>query len=270
MTRESGPTPSCGVVYVATGPAHLELAIASAESLERASPGLPADLFTDLPDLASGGPFARIHHIARPHRRSKLDCMARSRFERTLFLDSDTLVLGDVSDGFALLSRFEMALAHDVRRASDLIRTGWRVQTPYAFPQHNSGVIYYRRSATMLDFLHRWAEAFAESGLRRDQPVLRDLLWQSDIRYYVLPEEFNLRRVTHLDSWEPEDMRPMVLHSHVLQRHLHGSGPRIIEPAELLAHERAALMRSWQNWARANPGLPHPFAAAGKRRDDEP
>jgi hypothetical protein len=241
-----------GVIYVATGAGYRELAEASAQSLRAVEPGLAIDLFTDAPEAVAAGLFDRVHRIDDPHPRSKLDCMGRTRFERTLFLDADTLVLAPLGDLFDLLDRFELALAHDVRRASALVQEG-SVPTPYAFPQLNSGVVLYRRSQAMLGLLAEWAARFAASGNARDQPALKDLLWESDIRFYVLAPEFNLRRLTLLDAWEPEDARPTILHSHRLMDHMRGPGPgnpeaaRMSDPAALLDAERLALAAEWRD-----------------------
>ncbi len=234
-----------GVIYVASGPDYRDLAVASARSLRAVEPGLAVDLFTDVPEAVPPGVFDRVHRIARPEPRSKLTCMAETRFERTLFLDADTRVMGPLGDLFDLLDRFDCAMAHDVRRASDLVQEGLAVRTPYAFPQLNSGVLLYRRSVTMLAFLREWQRRFKAAGVSRDQIVLKDLLWESDIRFYVLPPEFNLRRVTMLDAWEPLDARPTILHSHRLMDHMRGAGPRIDDPAELVAAERAAHGAEW-------------------------
>lgn len=253
-----------GVIYVATGEGYRLLAEASARTLRAAEPGLSVDLFTDDPGAVSAGLFDAVHRIENPHPRSKLDCMARSRFERTLFLDADTLVLAPLGDLFDLLERFELALAHDVRRASALIQTGFEVATPYAFPQFNSGVMLYRNSAAMRAFLAEWARRFAESGAARDQPVLRDMLWQSDLRFYVLPPEFNLRRVTMLDAWEPEDARPTILHSHRLMDHMRGLGVQITDVAALVEAERAALAAEWQAVGGRDPDPVARFLRRGR------
>lgn len=234
-----------GVIYVATGPDYRALAQASARSLRAVEPGLAVDLFTDDAGAVTPGVFDAVHVIADPHPRSKLDCMAHTRFERTLFLDADTRVLAPLGDLFEVLDRFELALAHDVRRTSALIRAGHEVATPYAFPQLNSGVVLYRRSQVMLDFLAEWARRFSASGGTRDQPVLRDMLWKSDIRFWVLPPEFNLRRVTMLDAWEPEDAVPTILHSHRLMDHMRGAGPQIDDVVALVEEERRALAAEW-------------------------
>jgi hypothetical protein len=235
-----------GAIWVATGRDYLDLALASARSLAAHEPDLARDIFTDLPAAVPEGLFDRVHAIDDPHPRSKLDCMARTRFGRTLFLDADTLVLGPLGDLFDVASRFDLAMAHDVRRASRLIREGVAERTPYAFPQLNSGVVLYRRSEPMLAFLAEWARRFRETGAARDQTVLKDLLWTDErVRFYVLPPEFNLRRVTVLDAWEPLDARPTILHSHRLMDHLRGKGPRITDPLHLIEEERRMLEAEW-------------------------
>lgn len=241
-----------GVIYVATGEGYRDLAAASARSLRQQQPGLGIDLFTDAPGEVVPGLFDRVHQIVRPHLRSKIDCMALTRFERTLYLDADTLVIAPLGDLFDLLDRFDMALAHDMRRCSDLIRAGHEVETPYAFPQFNSGVVLYRNAPRVLDFLREWARRFDRAGLPRDQPVLRDMLWQGELDFYVLPPEFNLRRVTMLDAWEPQDARPTILHSHRFKDHLSGA-QRIGDATGLIEVERAALEEEWRQAGKDDP-----------------
>jgi hypothetical protein len=234
-----------GVIYVATGADYRDLATASARTLRAVEPDLPVDLFTDAPEAVEPGLFDAVHLIANPHDRSKLDCLTLSRFARTLFLDCDTLVVNPLGDLWDILDRFDLALAHDVRRRTELIRAGHAVTTPYAFPQLNSGVMLYRRSPAMDAFFAEWVRRYVEAGLYRDQPVLKDLLWESDLRFYVLPPEFNLRRVTLLDAWEPGDARPTILHSHRLMDHMRSGGARISDVLALVDAERAALEAEW-------------------------
>jgi hypothetical protein len=252
-----------GVIYVATGPDYRALAEASARSLRAVEPDLPVDLYSDDAGAVTAGLFDAVHIIETPHPRSKIDCMANSRFERTLYLDADTLVLAPLGDLFDVLERFDLALAHDVRRMSALVREGYEVDTPYAFPQLNSGVMLYRLTSGMQALLADWARLFALSGGLRDQPVLRDLLWCSDIRFWVLPPEFNLRRVTLLDAWEPEDALPTILHSHRLMDHMRGAGPQITDVAALVVEERAALEAEW---AAVGGRDPDPVARFVKRK----
>lgn len=243
-----------GVIYVAQGAGYLDLAQRSAESLRALNPGLPVDLFTDQPEAS--GLFDRVRPIpAGPT--PKLASFPATRFDRTLYLDCDTLVLAPFGDLFDLLERFELALAHDVRRTSALVRESFAAPLPYAFPQMNSGVMLYRRSAAMRAFLEEWQRRYTEAGVKRDQVSLHDLLWASDLRFYALPEEFNLRRVTLLDAWEPLDVRPTILHSHRLLQHLRGDDPQMTGLEAIRPAERAARTAEWRGI-----GLPDPAEGA--------
>ena len=245
-----------GVIYVATGAGYLELACASATSLRASNPGLNVDLFTDQPGGVPAGLFDQVHGVPRAHARAKLECLPKSRFQRTLYLDCDTLVVGDLGDMFDLLARFDLAVAHDVRRASGLVQEGLDVATPYAFPQMNSGVLLYRKNAATDAFFAEWARRFHSSGVARDQIVLKDLLWQSDLRFYVLPPEFNLRRVTELDAWEPLDAEVKIIHSHRLLQHLRQPGAaRVTDIEQLVRLEREALAGEWQAAGYDHPRL---------------
>ena len=254
-----------GVIYVATGADYLELAEASARSLRDVAPGVAIDLFTDME--VAPGLFDAVHPVPRVHERIKAECMAQSRFARTLYLDCDTLVLGDPRDGFDLLERFDLAIAHDVRRDWALIRQGLEEQTPYGFPQFNAGVVFYRTSERVRAFLREWARRFFASGQARDQVVLKDMLWRTDLRWYVLPPEYNLRRLTMLDAWEPLDVRVKIVHSHRLLDHLRKPGaPRLRSLDGLIEAERAALEEEW----RAAGVAPERRAAwLARRREDE-
>jgi hypothetical protein len=235
-----------GAIYVATGSDYLDLARASAATLKHHNPGLAVDVFTDCPDVPGLEVFDAVHAVPHIHPRAKIDCMPLSRFDRTLYLDCDTLILAPFGDLFDLMRRFELALAHDMRRASDLVQEGHAERTPYAFPQLNSGVMLYRRSPAMSRFFADWSARYRAAGTARDQVTLKDLLWASDLRFYVLPTEFNLRRVPLLAAWEPLDARPTILHSHRLLDHLRKLGvPRVRSLGEVVTLERAALAAEW-------------------------
>lgn len=256
VCETSGMQAGAGAIYVATGPDYLALACQSARSLRHHNPGLAIDLFTDLAPLSDPGLFDRVHPVPEVHPRAKIDCMGLSRFDRTLYLDCDTLAVGPLGDLFRVLERFELAIAHDMRRNTPLVRQGHAHATPYAFPQMNSGVMLYRRSAPMQAFLTEWARLYRQIGVPRDQVALKDLLWSSDLRFYVLPPEFNLRRVTLLDAWEPGDARPTLIHTHRLMDHLHRSDRAPLTTLDQIrAAERQALRREWE--AAGSP----PFAA---------
>ena len=243
MTGQANPRD--GVIFVATGAGYLDLAQQAAQSLRDTNPGLPVDVFTDLLDNRGNAIFDQVHPVPSSHPRVKLECFSKARFDRVLFLDCDVLVLAPLGDTFDLTDRFPLSIAHDVRRRSELIKKGHGAQTPYAFPQMNSGVMVYRNDAEMAAFFSEWKRRYDASGEARDQITLKDLLWESDLRFYVLPPEFNLRRVTELEAWEPLDAVPTIVHSHRLLQHLRGQGERVTDLQRLRELELEALAEEW-------------------------
>ncbi len=239
-----------GIVYVAQGADYLALAQQSARSLKGVDPACRIEIFTDQECKDDCFDIVR-SLIAGPS--PKLACLPHTSFERTLYLDCDTLVLAALGDLFDILDRFELAVAHDVRRTSQLIREKGRHSVPYAFPQMNAGVILYRRSEETQRFLQSWQDQYIELGVKRDQVSFRDLLWSSDLRFYVLPPEFNLRRMTMLDAWEPLDARPTIMHSHRLLQHLRHDDRRLTDPISVHLAERLALTEEWQREVDRDP-----------------
>ncbi len=204
------------------------------------------DVFTDLVEDKGNTVFDMVHTVPSTHPRVKLECFAKARFDRVLFLDCDVLVLAPLGDLFDLADRFSLSIAHDVRRRSDLIQKGHESKTPYAFPQMNSGVMIYRNDEQMAAFFADWKRRYDAAGEARDQITLKDLLWESGLRFYVLPPEFNLRRVTELEAWEPLDAVPTIVHSHRLLQHLRGAEERVTDLQRLRELEQDALAEEWR------------------------
>ena len=267
MTGSAKKADTDGVIYVATGPEYRALAAQSARTLKAHNPHLPVDLFTDDTAAEGIGLFDAVWPVPLVHDRAKLECIALSRFDRTLYLDCDTLILKPLGDFFDIAERFDLALAHDVRRKSSLVREGFAEVTPYAFPQLNSGVMLYRKTEAMLSFFEAWRSQFhAHPEIKRDQVFLKDLLWSSDLRFYVLPPEFNLRRVTMLDAWEPLDARATIIHSHRLLDHLRIKGAaRICDAETILRLEREALRDEWQQAQHSETNASDTFGDIGLR-----
>ena len=204
--------PEAGVIFIAAGAAYAQAATQAARSVRAQSPSLSVDLFTDAPEAAAHEIFNRVHAIESPHARSKVDHMHESRFERTLYLDADIRVVADITEMFALLDRFDIAAAHAHSRNREATNAIWRVEIPPSFPQVNGGVILYRKSPTVLEFLRAWQKAYHQAGFKKDQVTLRELLWQSDLRLHILPPEYNIRYEKYLSVWDEKEAVPKILH----------------------------------------------------------
>ena len=208
------PDRARGVVYVASGEGYAEMARLSALSVRRHNPDLPIALFSDRPLAKNGAsdPFSAVHPVQSPHRRSKVDYMPHSPFERTLYLDVDIRVFADLSEVFGVLDRFDVALAHAHARNARHTNTRWRADLSSAFPQFNSGVFAWRHTPATQAFLCGWRDAFHAAGFRKDQVTLRELLWLSELRIATLPPEYNVGYPKYLWIWHRREARPKILH----------------------------------------------------------
>ena len=190
-----------GVIYVAIRARFVLEAKLSAESVRRFLPGIPIVLFTDQ-KLDDRDGFDEIIHLPEPHPQhhiNKLIAMARSPFEKTLLLDTETYVCADISGLFAVLDRFDIAMTHD-RGYIDDFPSGSGV--PDAFVEFNQGVIAFRRCDAVQRALKEaltWTEKLhARSGIYPyDQTPFRIALFHSGVRIATLPLEYNCRFATY-------------------------------------------------------------------------
>jgi lipopolysaccharide biosynthesis glycosyltransferase len=201
---------------VAFGPKYLKLAYQAADSVTRHNPGIEVDLFTDAD--SERGPFNRVHILDDVWVRSKVDAMLQSRFEKTLYLDVDLLVLAELGEIFEILDKFDMAAAHDPNRNSFAARRPNLEIIANSFPQVNSGVVAFRKSELVNDFLEKWKTEIKAQGIGKDQPSLRELLWNENIRLAVLPPEYNVWDLSMIDYMKPAShTAPRILHSNVFR-----------------------------------------------------
>jgi hypothetical protein len=200
-----------GVLYIATGAAHLRAARASAASVRRSNPGLKTAVFTE---VAGAEGFDRVMPIRDAHYRSKVDHMHRSPFDVTLYLDGDTRVFGDLGPVFRLADRFDMALAQVARFWARGYQVQWRHAVPATFPQLNTGVMLFRGTPAVRTLFGEWRGAYYAAGAEGDdQRAFRELVWLSDLRLAVLPGIYNARRYTWGDRLLSHRPAPVILHS---------------------------------------------------------
>jgi hypothetical protein len=135
-----------------------------------------------------------------------------TRFERTLYVDTDVCFVADVRDVFEVLDRFDIALAHAHTRNREVTTATWRTPLPAAFPQFNGGVILYKMNDGVGAFLNAWKNAYQTAGFAKDQVTLRELLWESNLQICTLPPEYNIRYRKYLWIWRKNEAQPKILH----------------------------------------------------------
>ncbi|MFZ0616399.1 MAG: hypothetical protein WAN16_08115 [Chthoniobacterales bacterium] len=180
-----------GILYVATGERFLKEACRSAVRVKELMPSVPIALASDL----QGPKELFDHHLAIMEPKydfsDKIGPLLSTPFERTVFLDTDTWLCEPVPEMFAILDRYDVAMAHAPMRYTAAS------EAPSTFPECNSGVIAFNMNNRTRGLFDLWQKLYQErlknNGVVEDQPSLRDALWQSDISFAALPPEYNFR-----------------------------------------------------------------------------
>lgn len=199
-----------GIILAATGERHLTLARRAARTIRPFAGGRPIDLFADRP--LDDPAFDRVHLLERNWHRPKVEALRRSRFARTLYIDNDVVAVGPIGDVFGPLDRVDMLGAHENYRSSPSSLSVSDPRLTLAFPEVNSGVLAIRASPAMHRFLVEWEAEIDRSGLPWDQPALRQCLVETDLRFGILPMEFNLMHTRFLHVMGDLMAAPRLLH----------------------------------------------------------
>lgn len=185
----------CGCVYVAFGFEYLMMAAHSALTLKRHNPSLPVTLITNVPIrplLRPSTPvFDRViyrQESSDRNRYEKLSIDLTCPYERTLYLDCDTEVWGDVSPAFLMLDDYDLAVRQltKVTKALFDLANG-RTARSLHLSEWSSGVIFFRKSEGTAEMFRRWRERFGQEGMTRDQPsFMRAILETPGLRLFPL------------------------------------------------------------------------------------
>jgi len=189
-----------GALYIVTQrQVYLDLLRVSAGSLNRAMPDLPITVFSQFPIESPLFERVILVQASEDGFYDKTRFLGESPYERTLFLDADTFVIEPVPELFTLLDHFDIAATHE-----EYIDTDWfgdypRTDIPTSFPEFNTGVLIFKRSAVMQNFLQEWCalyDAYHHEKPERplnDQPFFRAAMYSSALRMATLTREYNCK-----------------------------------------------------------------------------
>jgi hypothetical protein len=150
--------PSRGVIYlVSGGRSYLGELLTSLRSLRRYEPTLPVTVFSRFALPAgtpcSWVPFRSDHHPLK----EKVMVLPLSPYEETLFLDTDTTILGPVQPIFDYLNELDFVVGN-------MFLGDWSVKPTKLLAlvkpdDYNTGVLVFRRTPETGAFLDKWKEA---------------------------------------------------------------------------------------------------------------
>jgi hypothetical protein len=204
--RDQAGSAPAGIVYSAFGERYIAEAVRAARS-SLAHNDVPHVIFA-AGEVADPPPGVRIERFEQTSTAPFLDRIAnmrRSPFERTIYLDTDTFVAGEIVHLLDVLDNYDLAVAQaPAYRGLD------DPEVPAAFPEFNCGVVAWRASERVAEFLRSWEETYREwlekdvltgrhggdhpsRTVIGDQPAFRRCAWQHEMRVATLPPEYNLR-----------------------------------------------------------------------------
>lgn len=192
-------------VFACSGVSYAREAAEAAARARTVMPDQPCVGFADRDGAAvfrESGQFLEVHEIPDPAFSfiDKTRIWLPEHFDAAVYLDGDVYLVNPIAELFSLLTRFDLIVAHEPTRFS--FDKGYRYRlddsAPGAFPELNTGVLGFRNTPAVAAFFDAWRadNAARESGPAppaHDQPAFRTALWASDLRFYVLPPEFNFR-----------------------------------------------------------------------------
>ncbi len=231
-----------GIIYSCGGSfKYLTEAITSAHSVRRCTPNVGITLFHDYDDNTlksyDTDVFDNITPISYPdnlptHLKTggmknflgKLCSFIKTPYQKTLFLDTDTLVIKNLAEDFKILENFDIAIAPGPMTQPPVDKTDIICEIPRCFPELNTGVIFYDNSSKMVEFLESWLDVFVNNknnlyrkhGKGGEQVSLRYLLWKNkNIRMHIMsspgmPNIYNFR-------WE--DLDKQFTHKNIIKIH---------------------------------------------------
>lgn len=200
-----------GYLYVAFGEKYLKELSTAVRSLKDHTQ-FPIALVTDDENYRNHPDFSTvIIHEPIFSYGSKIYCLLKSPFQKTIFLDTDTFVCDSLDGIFDVLDRFDIAaVLCNTPFSTDFISANnpdYKILYP-DFIEYNTGLIGIHNGRNQ-EFLSLWRNKFEELCIKTDQVAFRDALLESEVRIATLPFEYNF---LGLNSYSVANSKIKVLH----------------------------------------------------------
>ena len=151
-----------GIIICAGGKSmYIEEARFAASSIKSHMPKIPIALFTDQEGYARDVSSITFFNLTITiiHKSLKMHGMLNTPFERTLYLDSDTLTKGDFSELFQFLDFYDIGVTHRVK-------CQWPPNATPIFLDYvdhdciQGGFLLFKKSDAARAFIKDWADEF--------------------------------------------------------------------------------------------------------------
>jgi len=184
----------CGVTYVAFGDRYSLMSLRSAKSAEVF--GHNVQIITNKDWLNSSilerlGLFNTVITYLDLddafNRKIKVNLIAYSLFEHTIYLDCDTVVHRSLDSLFSITSFYDFAVrsnSHPYRSSDYLFNLPF---SPMDFTHFNGGVFVFKRNKHVIKLFRTWLDLYNSLGNSADQPALASALFEHRESISLLP-----------------------------------------------------------------------------------
>lgn len=182
-----------GVLYIASGEEYVQSATESAQRVKECT---TADIC--LISSTDSVPEVFDHTISPVGMnysfRDKVEYISRTPFEKTVFLDADTWLVSEfgIIDLFEVLEYVEFVATLGIHRVSSNPQFD-PPDLPESLPMFSTGVFAFRDTLAVRKLFEKWADQYNSYSVDAppDQPAFRSAIASSDVRYSILPREYN-------------------------------------------------------------------------------
>lgn len=135
-------------------------------------------------------------------------------YDSYLFLDTDTIVLEDVSYGFEKAEQYGLAMVIAPIYSLQILNNYSEIMqkegiTPKGQSNYNSGVLFFSLTDEIINLFERWERLAKEYKCTSDQKILTVAMEQAEFNPFVLNSSFNYR------TWnEPASGIIRIWHNH--------------------------------------------------------
>ncbi|MGI8952796.1 MAG: hypothetical protein ACR2FN_14575 [Chitinophagaceae bacterium] len=186
----------CGYLYIAIGKKYVIEAEISARSLKRFTE-YPLCIITDDANYENDLFDIIMHETMPGDFVAKIIGVAKTPFERTVYLDNDTFICTPVDEMFDVLDFFDMSLMPFPFLHSysffNRYNSSYKLKYEKIIPEYHFGVMIYKMNDAVKNLMNDWIVKHEEMHIKADCSSFREAYFKHipNVRISPLPLEYN-------------------------------------------------------------------------------
>jgi len=200
-----------GVLYLALGLPHLSMALLSIKTLRKFNKDISVCVLTnvEMPLFVKKNDFnidvwRYLEIDTKDSRVIKTSLYDYTPFDKTIFIDTDTVILEDISSALIYLDYFDICIKQKNVPYPDSVKGRYRLMSGRYMvkdlPHWNSGVIMFKKNDRVEHFFKEWSERFNKLNYTFDQIALVESILFSDCKILSLEDRWNFQDVSVLSK----------------------------------------------------------------------